>query len=73
MQTQTRITAIQKAIKKDPKISLFTNFNQGFVAVDLLYRDILAKRPTAFAPFYNLKSLMIVVVPSTDGTLLSLA
>ena len=65
--------AVQNAMENDPKIGLFTNFNNGFVAVGLLYGDTPAEQPAAFEPFYNLKSLMTTVLPSTNGTLLSLA
>jgi hypothetical protein len=65
--------AVQEAMENDPKIGLFTNFNQGFVAVGLLYGDTPAERPQAFEPFYNLTSLMSTVLPTTNGTLLSLA
>ncbi|KAJ5914076.1 6-hydroxy-D-nicotine oxidase [Penicillium tannophilum] len=65
--------AVQNAMEDDPKIGLFTNLNNGFVAVGLLYGDISTERPAAFEPFYNLKSLMTTVLPSTNGTLLSLA
>lgn len=64
--------AVQEAMEKDSKIGLFTNFNNGFVAVGLLYGDTPAERPPAFEPFHNLKSLINTVVPSTNGTLLSL-
>lgn len=60
-------------MENDPKIGLFTNFNQGFVAVGLLYGDDSNERPPAFEPFDNLTSLMTTVLPTTNGTLLSLA
>ncbi|KAJ5657925.1 6-hydroxy-D-nicotine oxidase [Penicillium longicatenatum] len=65
--------AVQDAMENDPKIGLFTNFNNGFVAVGLLYGDTPTERPTAFKPFYDLDSLVTTVLPSTNGTLLSLA
>ncbi|KAE8381334.1 hypothetical protein BDV26DRAFT_278900 [Aspergillus bertholletiae] len=65
--------AVQKAMDKDPKIGLFTNFNNGFVAVGLLYGDISAEPPSAFESFYNLKSLLTTAFPTTNGTLLLLA
>lgn len=65
--------AVQEAMEKDPKIGLFTNFNQGFVAVGILYADNPIERPPVFEPFYNLTSLMTTVLPPTNGTLLSLA
>ncbi|KAB8267307.1 6-hydroxy-D-nicotine oxidase [Aspergillus minisclerotigenes] len=65
--------AVQKAMEDDPKIGLFTNFNNGFVAVGLLYGDTPAEPPSAFESFYNLKGLMTTALPTTNGTLLSLA
>ncbi|KAL4905011.1 hypothetical protein BDW74DRAFT_185452 [Aspergillus multicolor] len=63
---------VQEAMESDPKIGLFTNFNNGYVAVGLLYGDHPAEPPKAFAPFHNLK-LVSTVTPTTNGTLLSLA
>ena len=63
--------AVQEAMENDSKISLFTNFNQGFVAVGLLYGDHTTEWPPAFEPFHNLTSLMTTVLPTTNGTLLS--
>lgn len=60
-------------METDPKIGLFTNFNAGFVAVGLVYADTPDKQPEAFAPFHNLTSLLTTVVPTTNGTLSSLA
>lgn len=65
--------AVQEAMESDSKIGLFTNFNRGFVAVGLLYGDNLTERHPAFEPFYNLTSLMTTVLPTTNGTLLSLS
>ncbi|KAE8309104.1 6-hydroxy-D-nicotine oxidase [Aspergillus transmontanensis] len=65
--------AVQKAMEDDPKIELFTNFNNGFVAVGLLYGDTPAEPPSAFESLYNLKSLRTTALPTTNGTLLSLA
>ncbi|PWY88422.1 6-hydroxy-D-nicotine oxidase [Aspergillus heteromorphus CBS 117.55] len=65
--------AVQQAMEEDPKIGLFTNFNNGFVAVGLLYGDHPAEPPQAFGPFHNLKSLVATALQSTNGTLLSLA
>ncbi|PYI05444.1 6-hydroxy-D-nicotine oxidase [Aspergillus sclerotiicarbonarius CBS 121057] len=65
--------AVQQAMEEDPKIGMFTNFNNGFVAVGLFYGDHPAEPPKAFEPFHNLKSLLTTVLPSTNGTLLSLA
>jgi FAD/FMN-containing dehydrogenase len=49
---------VQKAMEMDPKIGLFTNFNNEFVAVGLLYADTPAERPKAFETFFKLESLM---------------
>ncbi|OJJ72078.1 hypothetical protein ASPBRDRAFT_43473 [Aspergillus brasiliensis CBS 101740] len=65
--------SVQQAMEEDPKIGLFTNFNNGFVAVGLFYGDHPAEPPKAFEPFHSLKSLMTTAVPSTNGTILSLA
>lgn len=66
---------VQQTMEEDPRIGLFTNFNNGFVAVGLLYGDHPAESEAreTFKPFHNLKSLMTTVLPSTNGTLLSLA
>ncbi|PWY74045.1 FAD-binding domain-containing protein [Aspergillus eucalypticola CBS 122712] len=66
---------VQQTMEEDPKIGLFTNFNNGFVAVGLLYGDHPAESEAqkTFRPFHDLKSLMTTVLPSTNGTLLSLA
>ncbi|RAL10134.1 FAD-binding oxidoreductase [Aspergillus homomorphus CBS 101889] len=65
--------AVQQAMEEDPKIGLFTTFNNGFVAVGLLYGDHPAEAPKAFEPFQTLKSLVATALPFTNGTLLSLA
>ncbi|KAJ5921477.1 hypothetical protein N7466_009803 [Penicillium verhagenii] len=65
--------AVQESMERDSKIGLFTNFNDGFVAVGLIYGDTSTERPAVFEPFYNLKSLINTALPSTNGTLLSLA
>lgn len=64
--------AVQEAMETDPKLGLFTNFNQGFVAVGLLYGDTPTERPAAFKPFDDL-GVISTVLPTTNGTLLSLA
>lgn len=63
---------VQKAMEVDPKIGLFTNFNNGFVAVGLLYADYLSERPTVFDQFSNLPGLLQTAVPETTGTICSL-
>ncbi|KAE8334942.1 hypothetical protein BDV24DRAFT_156451 [Aspergillus arachidicola] len=65
--------AVQKAMEDDPKIGLFTNFNNGFVAVGLFYGGTPAEPPSVFESLYNLESLMTTALPTTNGTLLSLA
>ncbi|KAJ3534208.1 hypothetical protein NM208_g7635 [Fusarium decemcellulare] len=62
---------VQKSMETDPKIGLFTNFNAGFVAVILLYADQPTEPIEAFRPFYDLKSILTVALPTTNGTLLS--
>ncbi|KAH8698581.1 hypothetical protein BGW36DRAFT_426282 [Talaromyces proteolyticus] len=66
-----KATRAVQAMEKNPKIGLFTNFNQGFVAVGLLYRDTPAEQPPAFALSYNLKSLMTTSIPSTNGSIVT--
>ncbi|CAG8037152.1 unnamed protein product [Penicillium nalgiovense] len=41
--------AVQKAMEEDPKIGLFTNYNNGLVAVGMLYGDTDAEPPAALA------------------------
>jgi hypothetical protein len=60
-------------MEEDRKIGMFTNFNNGFVAVGSLYADHPDKPPRGLEPFRNLKSLITTAVPSTNGTILSLA
>lgn len=64
---------VQDAMEKDSKIGFFTNFNDGFVAVGLLYADTPAESPKAFDPFLKLESLMQTVLPKSNGTIFSLA
>ncbi|KAI9035718.1 FAD-binding oxidoreductase [Aspergillus affinis] len=65
--------AVQKAMEDDPKIGLFTNYNNGLVAVGMLYGDTPAEPPGAFQQFRELNSLLMTVLPVTNGTVLSLA
>jgi hypothetical protein len=60
-------------MEEDSKIGMFTNFNNGFVAVGSLYADHSDKPPRGLELFRNLKSLVKTAVPSTKGTILSLA
>ena len=64
---------VQKAMEEDSKIGLFTNYNNGFVAVGMLYGDTPNEPPAAFQQFHELNSLLMTVLPVTNGTLLSLA
>ncbi|PWY71806.1 6-hydroxy-D-nicotine oxidase [Aspergillus sclerotioniger CBS 115572] len=70
--------SVQNAMASDPKIGLFTNFNNGFVAVGLLYShqpspaSTSNSLPVVFDPFQKVKSMM-TAVPLTNGTILSLA
>ncbi|KJZ70865.1 hypothetical protein HIM_09730 [Hirsutella minnesotensis 3608] len=64
---------VQEAMEQDAKIGLFTHFNQGFVAVGMIYADTPVDRPPAFESFDKLDSFMMAVAPTTNGTLLSLA
>lgn len=63
---------IQDAMENDPKIGLFTNFNNGFVAVGLLYADDVSERPKVFDEFLKLPGLLQTAVPETAGTIHSL-
>jgi hypothetical protein len=65
--------SVQNAMEKDPKLGLFTNFNQGFTAVGMCYAEHLKEEHEAFESFQKLDSLMMNACPRTDGTLLSLA
>ncbi|KAE8134245.1 hypothetical protein BDV38DRAFT_295494 [Aspergillus pseudotamarii] len=73
VETNKATVAVQKAMEDDPKIGLLTTFNNGFVAVGLLYGDTPAEPPSAFEFFYNFKNLMTMALPTTNGALLSLA
>lgn len=66
--------AVQEAMENDRKIGLFPNFNNGFVAVGLLYADTPTERLSAFDSFNKLdqESLLMAAVPTTTGTILSL-
>ncbi|PYI28057.1 hypothetical protein BP00DRAFT_403651 [Aspergillus indologenus CBS 114.80] len=69
--------AVQMAMEDDPKIGLFTNFNDGVVAVGMFYAGHAgASSPSAsaFAPFHGLHPRKTgTALPTTTGTLLSLA
>lgn len=64
---------VQDAMKEDPKIGCFVNFHNGMVVVGLLYADVPSEPPPAFEEFSKLPSLLTSVVPTTNGTILSLA
>ncbi|OJK04879.1 hypothetical protein ASPACDRAFT_1851840 [Aspergillus aculeatus ATCC 16872] len=71
--------AVQMAMEEDPKIGLFTNFNDGVVAVGMFYADHhpAASSPSAsasaFTPFHDLHPRKTgTALPTTTGTLLSL-
>jgi hypothetical protein len=66
---------VQEAMEKDSKMGSFISFIAQFVAVGLLHADTLpaSERPDAFAPFWDLKSLITTACPTMEGTLLSLA
>lgn len=63
---------VQDAMETDPKIGLFTNFRKPFIAVGMLYADWSDDTPKAFSPFLDLDSLVNVMIPRTNGTMLSL-
>lgn len=64
---------MQEAMEKDRKIGLFTNFNHGFIAVGHLYADWPAEQLDVFKSFDNLTSLISTAVPTSKGTIGSLA
>lgn len=64
---------LQEAMDTDPKIGMFTNFNNGFIAVGLFYAGWLEQSLEAFVPFNSLTSLINTPVPTTNGTISSLA
>lgn len=65
--------AVQEKMEEDLKVSIFTNFNKGFVAVFHMYADCLpeSEQPKAFESFDKLSSKMNTPLPETDGTVLS--
>ncbi|KAL3445433.1 hypothetical protein BJX65DRAFT_296956 [Aspergillus insuetus] len=68
-----KATVAEHAMEEDSKIGMFTNFNNGFVAVESFYTDHPAEPPRGLEPFHSLMSLVTTAVPSTSGTILSLA
>ncbi|SPN99250.1 uncharacterized protein DNG_02287 [Cephalotrichum gorgonifer] len=66
-------TEVHKAMEADSNIGFFVNFRSGIVVVGLLYADTPAEPPNVFDAFSKLPSLQANVVPTTNGTILSLA
>lgn len=64
--------AIQQAMEKDPKLNMFTNYNQQFVAVFMIYADSEADLSKIFEPFEKLTSLINTAVPETAGTVFTI-
>ncbi|KAI0379083.1 hypothetical protein F5Y04DRAFT_290559 [Hypomontagnella monticulosa] len=64
---------VQDAMEKDPGLNAFTNFNAGFVAVVLLSANRQAEGTREFEPFDKLQSKINQALPTTNGTLLSIA
>ena len=62
---------VHQAQKVDPKTGLFANFNSGLDAVGMFYMNHTVEPPKAFEPFHNFKTLVAMVLPSTNVTLLS--
>lgn len=67
--------AVQEQMERDPKVNIFTNFNQAFVAVFHMYADCCpppeANQPSAFEPFDRLSSKINTPLPQTDGNVFS--
>ncbi|XXG96804.1 hypothetical protein Hte_003095 [Hypoxylon texense] len=63
---------VQKAMETDPKYGMFVTFYPTMSVVGLFYADWVSETPEAFQPFFNLKSLINSVVPTTNGTVKSL-
>lgn len=61
-------------MEKDPKVSIFTNFNKQFTAVFRMYADTLpeAEQPKVFEPLDKLSSRINTPLPETDGTVFSI-
>ncbi|KAK7737297.1 hypothetical protein SLS53_006600 [Cytospora paraplurivora] len=66
--------AVQETMEKDPKVSIFTNFNKQFTAVFRMYADTLpeAEQPKVFEPLDKLSSRINTPLPETDGTVFSI-
>lgn len=62
----------QEAMETDPKYGMFVTFYPTMSVVGLFYADWVSETPKAFQPFFNLKSLVNSVVPTTNGTIKSL-
>lgn len=80
MEINKATVAVQMAMEENPKIGLFTNFNDGVVAVGMFYADHhpAASSPSAsasvFTTFHDLLPRKTgTALPTTTGTLLSLA
>lgn len=63
---------VQEAMELDHKIGLFINTRKDYIAVGLFYADWPTESPRVFEPFSKLTSLIAAVVPTTNGTLLTL-
>ncbi|KAI2473545.1 6-hydroxy-D-nicotine oxidase [Annulohypoxylon bovei var. microspora] len=63
---------VQEAMETDPKYGMFVTFNPTMCFVGLFYADWIEETPRAFQSFFNLKSLVSSVVPTTNGTMKSL-
>ncbi|KAL1862680.1 hypothetical protein Daus18300_008478 [Diaporthe australafricana] len=64
--------AVQQAMEKDPKLNIFTNYNQQFVAVIMIYADSQADFSKIFEPFEKLSSHVNTAVPETEGTVFTI-
>ena len=64
---------VQRAMETDPKIGYFVSLSVGIAFVGLLYADTPAEPPAVFEPFFKLPGLLSSMVPTSNGTILSLA
>ncbi|KAI1452358.1 hypothetical protein F4805DRAFT_472461 [Annulohypoxylon moriforme] len=63
---------VQEAMETDPKYGMFVTFYPTMCFVGLFYADWVEETPKAFQSFFNLKSLLKPMVPTTNGTIKSL-
>lgn len=59
-------------MEKDPKLNIFTNYNQKIVAVIMIYADSEADLSKIFEPFEKLSSHVSTAVPETERTVFTI-